>query len=269
MSKELMVFLSYAREDQKDARKIIEDLRNHDVNIWADFDSLRPGSKWEIEIKKAIKESRYFLAVLSSNSVLKKGHVQKEMSQALSILDEFPEQDIFIIPIRLNECSPSHEKLKELHWVDMFLSWNDGIDQILSVVAPVTEKSNQKVSNIEQTANEEEVDINLILSHENKEDKKALTNLLKEYIGFCEENSNESKINKSPKDISDNIQKIIGANPKMLADINILEADTIGKEIGKLEVIALHRDDDEYIKDFYKKRAELVKRAKRCISRLK
>jgi hypothetical protein len=102
-----------------------------------------------------------------------------------------------------------------------------------------------------------------------KEDKKALINLLKEYIAFCEENSNESKINTYPKDISGKIQKIIDANPKMLADMNILEADTIGKEIGKLEVIALHRDDDEFIKDFYKKRAELVKRAKRCISRLK
>jgi len=102
-----------------------------------------------------------------------------------------------------------------------------------------------------------------------KEDKKALINLLKEYIAFCEENSNESKINTYPKDISGKIQKIIDANPKMLADINILEADTIGKEIGKLEVIALHRDDDEFIKDFYKKRAELVKRTKRCISRLK
>jgi hypothetical protein len=117
--------------------QIFEDLRNQGVNVWADFDSLRPGSKWEIEIKRAIKESRYFLAVLSSNSVSKRGQVQKEMSLALEILDEFSEQGIYIIPIRLDECSPSLEKLKELHWVDMFLSWNDGIDRILSVVAPL------------------------------------------------------------------------------------------------------------------------------------
>lgn len=102
----------------------------------------------------------------------------------------------------------------------------------------------------------------------NKEDKKALINLLEEYTACCEENINESKINKNPKDISGNIQKIIEANPKMLANKNILEADKIGKEIGKLEVI-LYRDDDEFIKDFNKKRDELVKRAKRCKSRLK
>ncbi|GEM_PF-5825168 len=168
MSKESMIFLSYAREDQKDAKKLFKDLRRHGVNIWADFDSLAPGSKWESAIKRAIKESRYFLAVLSSNSVSKKGFVQKEMAMALDILDEFPEQDIYIIPIRLNECSPSHEKLKELHWVDMFPSWSDGIGRILSVVAPFRKNPDFIVPDIEQPADNEEFDINYILSKENK-----------------------------------------------------------------------------------------------------
>lgn len=168
MSKESMVFLSYAREDQKDAKNIFEDLRKHGVNIWADFDSLKPGSKWKTEIKKAIKESRYFLAVLSPNSVSKKGFVQKEMAMALDILDEFPEQDIYIIPIRLNECSPSHEKLKEIHWVDMFPSWNDGMNKILSAVSPINQKLDPIISDIEQPADDEEIDINYILSKENK-----------------------------------------------------------------------------------------------------
>lgn len=137
MSEEAMVFLSYAREDQEDAKKIFNNLRKNGVSVWADFDdvSLPPGSKWEPAIKRAIRESRYFLAILSSNSVSKKGFVQKEIVIALEILDEFPEKDIFLIPVRLNECSPSHEKLKEIHWIDMFPSWEDGISKILSVVA--------------------------------------------------------------------------------------------------------------------------------------
>lgn len=168
MSKESIVFLSYAREDQKDAKRIFEDLRRQGVNVWADFDSLKPGSKWKTAIKKAIKESRYFLAVLSPNSEPKKGFVQKEMAIALDILDEFPEEDIYIIPIRLKECSPSHEKLKELHWVDMFPSWDDGLKEILSVVSPVNKKLDIIVSDIEQSADEEEIDVNYILSYENK-----------------------------------------------------------------------------------------------------
>ena len=168
MFKKLMLFLSYAREDQKDATKLFEDLRNYGINIWADFDSLRPGSNWEIEIERAIKESHYFLALLSSNSVTKKGHIQKETKIALKILDEFTEEDIFIIPIRLNECVPSYEKLRALHRVDMFPSWDEGVDKILSLVAPDTQRSDHKQSDNEETADDEEIDINYILSQENK-----------------------------------------------------------------------------------------------------
>ena len=88
------------------------------------------------------------------------------MAIALDILDEFPEEDIFIIPVRLNECSPSHEKLKELHWVDMFPSWDDGLKKILSVISPVNKKLDI-VSDIEQSA-DEEINVNYILSYENK-----------------------------------------------------------------------------------------------------
>lgn len=146
MHKEPIVFLSYAREDQRDAKKIFNYLEKNGVEIWADFDnaSLPPGSKWEPAIKRAIKKSRYFLAILSSNSVAKKGFAQKELVIALKILDEFPEHDIFIIPVRLNECYPSHEKLKELNWVDMFPSWEDGINKILSVIKQPVDFSNKK-----------------------------------------------------------------------------------------------------------------------------
>ncbi|TFH38545.1 MAG: toll/interleukin-1 receptor domain-containing protein [ANME-2 cluster archaeon] len=136
MLKEPIVFLSYAREDELYAKKIFNNLKKNGVEVWADFDnaSLPPGSKWEPAIKTSIKKSSYFLAILSSKSVTKKGFFQKELVIALNIVDEFPEQDIFIIPVRLDECYPSHEKLKEFSWVDMFPSWDDGINKILSTV---------------------------------------------------------------------------------------------------------------------------------------
>lgn len=167
MHKESMVFLSYAREDEKAAKDIFNELKQNGVNIWADFDSLVAGSKWEPAIKKAIKESRFFLAVLSKNSVSKKGFVQKEMKLALNVLDEFPEQDIYVIPIRLNECSPSHEKLKELHWVDMFPSWKDGINKILAV--PHLKQNPKFITpDIDQSSDDEEIELKNILSEENK-----------------------------------------------------------------------------------------------------
>ncbi|VVB94982.1 TIR domain protein [uncultured archaeon] len=168
MSKKPLVFLSYAKEDLKNAKKIFEDLKKQGINIWVDFDSLRPGEKWEPTIKKAIKECRYFLAVLSSNSETKKGFVQKEITLALEIRDEFPEQDIYIIPIRLNDCHPSHEKLNEHHRVDMFPSWDDGIHKIVSFVAPSIKKTDSSILEIEPQVSDKEIEINYILSEENE-----------------------------------------------------------------------------------------------------
>jgi len=49
-------------------------------------------------------------------------------------LDTFPENRPFIIPVRLEDCTPSHQKLNELHWVDMFPEWDDGIEKILKAI---------------------------------------------------------------------------------------------------------------------------------------
>ena len=129
-----LAFISYAHEDEMAARKLYSDLKKSGANPWRDKECLLPGQKWEIAIKQAIKKSDFFIAVLSSNSVEKIGYVQKEITQALDILDEFPESRVFIIPIRLDECNPSHEKLKGLHWADMFPIWDNGLVKILSVL---------------------------------------------------------------------------------------------------------------------------------------
>jgi hypothetical protein len=128
------VFISYAREDLRAAQKLYNDLKRAGANSWLDKESLLPGQRWKVEIKRAIKRSRYFLAVLSSNSVSRRGYVHKEVAAALEILDEFPESQIFIIPVRLDDCSPSHERLRDLQWVDMFPSWNDGVEKILRAI---------------------------------------------------------------------------------------------------------------------------------------
>jgi len=57
-----LVFISYAKEDSDAARRIYNDLRVAGLNPWLDKESLLPGQNWEIEIRKAIKSSRYFIS---------------------------------------------------------------------------------------------------------------------------------------------------------------------------------------------------------------
>ena len=76
-----------------------------------DTERLLPGQLWEHAIEKAIEESRFFIAVLSTKSVDKIGIVQKELKKALSILERHPEKDVLLIPVRIEECEPSSSKL--------------------------------------------------------------------------------------------------------------------------------------------------------------
>lgn len=124
-------FISYAEEDQNYAKRLYEDLINKNVEVWFDKESLLPGQKWKIEIRKAIQASRYFIIILSSNLVTKRGMVQKEIKEALDVLDEFTESEISIIPIRIEPCHPSNVNLSEIQWVDMFQNWEKGIKKIL------------------------------------------------------------------------------------------------------------------------------------------
>ncbi len=128
------VFISYAREDQDVAERIYTDLKESGIQVWIDKHSLLPGQNWKLEIEKAIRESTYFLALLSFNSLSKKGYVQKELRKALDILDEMPDTEIFLIPVRLDNCETSHPRLAEIHRVDLFPTYDEGFDKILEVL---------------------------------------------------------------------------------------------------------------------------------------
>jgi hypothetical protein len=129
------VFISYAHEDIELATKLYQQLKAIDgVSPWFDKESLLPGMKWRPAIKKAIRESDFFLALLSKKSTTKKGYVQTEMKEAFDIWDQFPEGKAYLIPIRLNECEPSYEKLREVQFQDFFPSWDRGFQKVVQVI---------------------------------------------------------------------------------------------------------------------------------------
>jgi hypothetical protein len=132
----MRVFISYAHEDIEFATKLYQQLKAIDgVSPWFDKESLLPGMKWRPAIKKAIRESDFFLALLSKKSTTKKGYVQTEMKEAFDIWDQFPEGKAYLIPIRLNECEPSYEKLREVQFQDFFPSWDRGFQKVLQVIS--------------------------------------------------------------------------------------------------------------------------------------
>jgi hypothetical protein len=121
----IKIFISYAREDSTPASELYESLiRERERKPWLDTNSVLPGEKWKQVVSAEIKKSRFFIALISKNSV-KRGYVQKELKEALEILDEFPESGVFIIPVRLEAINISDSRLEQIQYVDLFPSWGE------------------------------------------------------------------------------------------------------------------------------------------------
>lgn len=128
------VFISYAREDARYAERLYMDLRRAEVDAWLDTRCLLGGQKWKPEISRVIRGSAYFIALISQYSLTKRGVVQVEIKQALQVLAEVPSDQIFLIPVRVDECYPADEELQNLTWVDLFPNYEKGLERVLAVL---------------------------------------------------------------------------------------------------------------------------------------
>ena len=134
MSESIKVFISYAHEDYNAARRLYDELRLLGTEPWLDKECILPGQRWEFAIETAIHESNYVVFILSSNSTAKRGYIQKELRIALDVLDTIPESQIFLIPAKLDDTTPTHPRLRELQWVKMYPSWDEGFAKIIRVL---------------------------------------------------------------------------------------------------------------------------------------
>ena len=113
------VFLCHSSGDKSLVRALYEQLRRDGFDPWLDEKDLLGGQEWETEIQNAIRRSGAVIVCLSKASLTRTGFVQKEIKIALDALDERPEGQVFVIPIRLEPCDIPG-RLKAFHCLDCF-----------------------------------------------------------------------------------------------------------------------------------------------------
>ncbi|NUP23360.1 MAG: toll/interleukin-1 receptor domain-containing protein [Streptomyces sp.] len=123
------VFLSYSRDDQQTAVRLAAELRRLGADVWLDVDNLLPGDNWKSAVSDAIERSDYFVALLSASSVGKRGYVQRELREALDVLDETPDDQRFVIPCRIDDCTIPR-RLRDRNAVDLFPYWDNGLARL-------------------------------------------------------------------------------------------------------------------------------------------
>jgi len=113
------IFLIHAHSDKLAVRKLYERLANEGFNAWLDAERLQPGQDWQNEIRNALLKCDVVLVCLSRNFDKQQGYRHEELKLALEKANFLPDDEVFIIPVRLEKCDMP-ESLRHLHRVDLF-----------------------------------------------------------------------------------------------------------------------------------------------------
>ena len=119
MNATAQIFLSYAREDRQKVESLYQQLSDAGFRPWMDTKDILAGEKWQRSIQHALQQSQFFLACLSLTSVIKRSYLRREFREALEKRQEMLDSDIYLIPVRLEECEIP-EELREHQGVDLF-----------------------------------------------------------------------------------------------------------------------------------------------------
>lgn len=116
----LEVFICYSPNDNEIVYELYHRLNKLSwINIWINKENLLGGQNKEIEIDKAIRNADAILICVSKNWTTKQGSIHREIRLVIDFALNMPEGEIFIIPLRLEDCELPL-KLHHLETVDYF-----------------------------------------------------------------------------------------------------------------------------------------------------
>ena len=143
----LRIFLCHSSGDKPTVRKLYRWLRADGYAPWLDEEDLLPGYDWQQEILKAVRNSDVVVVCLSLNAINKAGYIQKEIRYALDIGDQQPEDAIFIIPLKFEECNVP-DRLSRWQWVNFSEGGYARLTKALSIRASKLGITPPKISKI-------------------------------------------------------------------------------------------------------------------------
>jgi len=113
------IFLIHAHSDREVVHKLYKRMVRDGLNAWLDAQRLQPGQDWQNEIRNALLECEVVIVCLSNGFNEQQGYRHEELKLALEKAKWVPDNDVFIIPVRLEECDMP-ASLRHLHRVDLF-----------------------------------------------------------------------------------------------------------------------------------------------------
>ena len=102
-------FISYSRINKDFATKFAKGLRAAGFSVWFDLLDIPPGSRWDDEVEKALRECSMFLVILTPASIASE-NVKDEIGYAI-------DHGKHILPVLLQDCDVPL-RLRRFQYVD-------------------------------------------------------------------------------------------------------------------------------------------------------
>ena len=128
------IFMAYVDEDLRLVRRLFAAFAGGGFEPWLDKEKLLPGQNWPRAIERAIETSDFFVACFSRRATGKRGFFHSELRYALDCAQRLPLDEIFFIPVRLDECDVPAPIRKSIQWVDLFPDWDRGVNAVVSTI---------------------------------------------------------------------------------------------------------------------------------------
>jgi hypothetical protein len=128
------VFIAYVEEDLPYAKKLYRAFEQSGFRPWLDKKRLMPGQNWPRAIETAIQTSDFFVACFSRRAMSKRGSFQSELRYALFCASKVPLDEIFLIPLRLDDCTVPGRISKQTQYLNLFPDWTAGVGRLIAVM---------------------------------------------------------------------------------------------------------------------------------------
>jgi len=137
----LRLYISHASEDQVRVNQLRDELKAKEYQIFL-CEDLPPGSDWQKEMDRELSQTDVFVYCLSSASVSRAGRYNDELKAARARYRTEGEQDILIVPLRLEPCVIPAE-VQDLTALDLFAA--DGLKDFLELLWRRTQVASRHV----------------------------------------------------------------------------------------------------------------------------
>lgn len=128
------VFIAYVEEDAAQALRLFQALETAGFHPWMDKRRLLPGQNWPRSIERAIQTSDFFIPCFSTKAARKRGTFQAELRYAFDCAERLPLDDIYMIPVRLENCLVPARVAREIQYVDLFPEWSRGVQHVIRTI---------------------------------------------------------------------------------------------------------------------------------------